>query len=80
MALGVYDTARALGLNIPEELSVAGFDGTAAAASASPSLTTVAQPFADLAHEAAECLVHDRYGISRILPVSLLARDSTRPA
>lgn len=78
MALGVYDEAQARGLRIPEDLSVAGFDGTSAAAHASPPLTTVAQPYADLAREAADCLINDRYGVSRILPVSLLARESTR--
>jgi LacI family transcriptional regulator len=43
-ALGVLEAARALGLRVPAELSVVGFDDTEIARVASPPLTTVAQP------------------------------------
>lgn len=42
VALGVLDAAAELGLRVPRQLSVAGFDDIAAAASATPPLTTVA--------------------------------------
>ncbi len=44
MALGAMMAARTLGLRIPEDLSVAGFDDTPASASSWPPLTTVRQP------------------------------------
>jgi LacI family transcriptional regulator len=43
-ALGVLEAARTLGLRVPDELSVVGFDDTESARVASPPLTTVAQP------------------------------------
>ncbi|MDA8425370.1 MAG: LacI family DNA-binding transcriptional regulator [Treponema sp.] len=43
-ALGVYETCRDLGISIPDELSVAGFDDIPMATMASPPLTTVRQP------------------------------------
>ena len=43
VAFGVIDTARELGLRVPEDLSVVGFDDTAAARRSSPPLTTVRQ-------------------------------------
>ncbi|MEU4226278.1 substrate-binding domain-containing protein [Nonomuraea sp. NPDC026600] len=47
-ALGVMEAARARGLRIPEDLSVAGFDDTQLARMASPPLTTVRQPLREM--------------------------------
>jgi DNA-binding LacI/PurR family transcriptional regulator len=44
VALGVYQAAGKLGVRIPEDLSVVGFDDIPAAAIARPPLTTVRQP------------------------------------
>jgi DNA-binding LacI/PurR family transcriptional regulator len=44
LALGALRAAVLAGLAVPGELSVVGFDDSAAAASADPPLTTVAQP------------------------------------
>ena len=44
MALGAMDTARRLGLSIPEGLALIGFDNIEAAAMVSPPLTTVSNP------------------------------------
>lgn len=43
-ALGVYEACRELGIGIPNELSVAGFDDIPMAMTAYPPLTTVHQP------------------------------------
>lgn len=44
IALGVMDTARDLGLQIPDDLALVGFDDIESAAMVSPALTTVANP------------------------------------
>ena len=48
MALGVYDAASELGLSIPEDLSVVGFDDVDEAAWAAPPMTTIQQPIFDM--------------------------------
>jgi LacI family transcriptional regulator len=48
-ATGVYEAARLHGLHIPRDLSVVGFDDIPLAAWASPPLTTMRQPLADMA-------------------------------
>ncbi|RWR20933.1 LacI family transcriptional regulator [Microbacterium enclense] len=51
-ALGVYDAARELGLRLPDELSVVGYDDIAPARWVSPALTTVHQPLRRMGAEA----------------------------
>ncbi|WP_041542342.1 LacI family DNA-binding transcriptional regulator [Catenulispora acidiphila] len=53
-ALGVYRAARELGLRIPEDLSVVGFDDLPVGAWVEPPLTTVHRPLAEMASAAAE--------------------------
>ncbi len=48
MALGVYDAVRYLGLNIPGDVSVVGFDDIPEATWATPQLTTVRQPIQEM--------------------------------
>ena len=48
MAIGVMSAARELGLHIPEDLSVVGFDDTQVARLTSPTLTTVRQPLREM--------------------------------
>jgi LacI family transcriptional regulator, galactose operon repressor len=48
IALGVIETARTLGLRVPEDLSVVGFDDTLLARMASPPLSTVRQPLREM--------------------------------
>ena len=57
MAYGVIDAARILGLRVPEDLSVGGFDDIRGAAESVPALTTVVQPMFDLGRVAARFLV-----------------------
>jgi LacI family transcriptional regulator len=60
MAVGVYDAARRLGLRIPDDLSVVGFDDIPEGAWASPPLTTVRQPIAELGASAVRMLLRVR--------------------
>jgi LacI family transcriptional regulator len=56
VACGVYAAAAARGLEIPRDLSVAGYDGHPIAAVVSPPLTTVEWGMPDVADAAAELL------------------------
>ncbi len=56
-ALGVLEAARRLGLRVPEDLSVVGFDDTYVAGWATPPLTTVHQPLRDMGAAAVRTLL-----------------------
>jgi LacI family transcriptional regulator len=49
--------AHRLGLDVPGDLTVTGFDDTALATTIWPELTTVRQPIAEMAREAVQALV-----------------------
>jgi len=55
-AFGVYEAARQRGLRIPEDLSVVGFDELPVSRWASPPMTTVRQPLAEMGSVAAQML------------------------
>jgi len=81
MALEVMDVARSLGIQIPEELSIVGFDANPLSMTGSVKLTTVSQPLGEMGRLGSENL----YQISRgkvklpvkvILPTKLIKRQS----
>ena len=72
IAIGVLQVARELGLRIPSDLSVVGFDGIEAATWVEPELTTVAQPIDQIASTAVELLRTVIGDPSRSLPRVLL--------
>ena len=83
-AVGVYLAARELGLHIPDDLSVVGFDDIPTARWASPPLTTVKQPLVQMAVAAAQLVLRLAAGEhpteTRIeLATSLVVRSSTAP-
>ena len=49
MAIGCYEAARALGLRVPEDLSIVGFDDEDLAANMDPPLTTLQLPHDEMA-------------------------------
>ena len=89
MALGVLRAAYARGVAVPEQLSVVGFDGLPMAEFATPSLTTVHQPIAEIARRITAILAER---MSRTDPPppetaevvfvepELIVRESTGPA
>lgn len=84
MAAGVLMAAHQLGVEIPEQLSVAGFDDTPVAHQIWPSLTTIRQPIRQMAKKATDLLLKQLRGKDIQLPASLLSssiilRDSTGP-
>jgi LacI family transcriptional regulator, galactose operon repressor len=81
-AFGVYEAARQRGLRIPGDLSVVGFDELPVARWASPPLTTVRQPLAEMGSAAAQMLGELIEGVplrtSRVeLSTELHIREST---
>ena len=56
MAIGALQEAAALGLRVPDDLSIVGFDGIDAAAWTKPPLTTIEQPIDEIAGTAIEAL------------------------
>ena len=83
-ALGVYEAARQRGLRVPEDLSVVGFDDLPIAGWASPPLTTIWQPLAEMGTAAAQMLgqlIEDRAPHPNRVELSteLIVRASTSP-
>jgi LacI family xylobiose transport system transcriptional regulator len=81
-ALGVYEAARALGVAIPSELSVVGFDDLKIARWAGPALTTIRVPIAEMAEQAVHVVLNlsqERApAFSRVeMATTLVVRDST---
>lgn len=56
MALGAISYMREVGIKVPEEISVIGFDNTKVSYMSIPKLTTVAQPMFDIGYTAVEKL------------------------
>jgi DNA-binding LacI/PurR family transcriptional regulator len=82
LAGGVYLAARDLGLRIPDDVSVVGFDDLPFAQVFEPPLTTIAidpEALGATAFEVLEALMEGREAESRILPVELVVRGSTGP-
>lgn len=79
MAAGVLTVAHRLGLRVPGDLSVAGFDDTALARYVWPPLTTIRQPTRDMAHAAADLLLGSSEGPPerREIAHELVVREST---
>jgi alanine racemase len=79
-ALGVYEACKVLGLSIPRDVSVTGFDDIPLAAIAEPPLTTVHQPGREKGSTAASLALHLRDGepaSHRVLAAELIVRSST---
>ncbi|MDT0166410.1 LacI family DNA-binding transcriptional regulator [Actinotalea sp. AC32] len=88
VADGVLRTARTLGLRVPEDLSVVGFDDNALATRTEPGLTTVRQDVREKGRVAVDALLAAidarRAGRppevgSTLLPTSLVVRGTTGP-
>lgn len=81
-AVGVLEAARSLGITVPSELSVVGYDDVPVSQWSSPRLTTVHQPLIKMAEEASRLVLRLRRGEQRSgtrmdLATHLVVRDST---
>jgi LacI family transcriptional regulator len=83
-ALGALAAARELGLGVPHDVSVIGFDGLSLSQFSSPPLTTIQTPLADMGRTAVGMIRRiaegDRPDTMRVeLSTRLLVRESTAP-
>ena len=81
-AIGTIEVAKSLGMRVPDELSVIGFDNVPESALTSPPLTTINQPLQRMGASALRLLVDLIDGVDRDvhvrLPTELLERSSCR--
>ncbi|MGB5345884.1 MAG: LacI family DNA-binding transcriptional regulator [Woeseia sp.] len=89
MAAGVIRVANHMGIKIPQQLSVTGFDDIALARQVDPALTTIRQPLVRMAEQAVSLLIHgagqdvEPHGTpngTRCIPAKIKIRESTGPA
>jgi LacI family transcriptional regulator len=83
-ALGVLDVAQELGVHIPQDVSLVGFDNIPEAAMATPRLTTVDQSIQEMAQLATKLLISMLRGEAPEqqlvkVPTQLVIRDSCQP-
>lgn len=84
IAIGIILAARDMGIEVPRDLSVTGFDDTPQASWFSPQLTTVRQPLADMGRLAVRIAVENSEGQGPEsdhiqLTTRLIPRSSTGP-
>jgi len=81
MAAGVVSVASRLGVSVPDDLSVGGFDDTPLAKILYPQLTTIQQPIYEMGHRAANLLIKPPKEQERLssycLEHKLIVREST---
>ena len=82
MAMGVMDYARQRGLQVPQDLSVVGFDDIRYSRYLTPALTTISQPMLDIGRETVRLLLEilrdDKAKPASVtLPHKLVIRAST---
>ena len=85
-AIGAVRALKDAGLSVPQDVSVVGFDDIQSAAYATPSLTTVRQPLAEMGKRAAQILLERianrevDYPSEVVMAPELVVRESTGPA
>lgn len=84
MAAGVLKVAHEMGIRVPEQLSIAGFDDNLLASRVIPSLTTIQRPVSDMAQLAARKIIARiegaQWGVEEeyLVKPHLIVRESTR--
>lgn len=81
MALEVIDVAKSLGIRVPQDLSIIGFDNNPFSMTGSVKLTTVSQPLVEMGRLGAENLFQISRGkvklpVKVVLPTKLVKRQS----
>jgi len=81
LALGTLQRLHELGIDVPDDVSVAGFDDIPVAQMTAPSLSTVRLPLREmgrLGFKAAICALNGEQLVPQVLPTQVVLRDSTR--
>ena len=84
MAIGAMQQAKRLGLRVPHDISIVGFDDIQFAEYCDPPLTTVSQPRYEIGRQAMIMLLEllkgkDVQAGSRLLDAKLVIRESAAP-
>jgi LacI family transcriptional regulator len=84
MAIGALHVLREMGVRVPEDISIIGFDDSEESAFISPALTTFRQPMFDIGLKAAELLLQQietgtRLQHNLLLPAELVVRQTVAP-
>ncbi|WP_090797452.1 LacI family DNA-binding transcriptional regulator [Paenibacillus sp. GP183] len=83
MALGAMQAVRGLGLQLPQDVSIVGFDNINVSAYCSPALTTINQNPYEMGYQAAQMLIDLLEGRNvnhnLVLSTELIVRESVRP-
>jgi DNA-binding LacI/PurR family transcriptional regulator len=86
LAIGALHAAHRLGMRVPDEVSVVGFDDLPLAAFTVPSLTTIRMPMAEMAEAAVRIAIDENGGIQdgvdrpvEVLSPRLVVRESVGP-
>jgi LacI family transcriptional regulator, galactose operon repressor len=82
LAIGALERLAALGIDVPAEVSVAGFDDISTAALTAPSLSTVRLPLREMGRrgfEHADRLLAGDQPDRQLLPTEVVLRGSTAP-
>lgn len=80
MAAGALATLAAQGRRVPDDVAVGGFDDSYLAATLTPALTTMRQPFERISSEMVRLLgdvINGEQPAAVMLPTTLIRRDST---
>lgn len=80
VAIGALLACQELGISVPQDLSIVGFDGIALGLYVTPSLTTVSQPMLEIGSSAMQMLLDlldDKTVENRVLSPALVKRDSS---
>ncbi len=81
IALGAIKGAREMGLSLPEDLSIVGFDDMQTASYMVPALTTIRQPAFEMGRRAAELLLQmiekQSKPVQDMMDTTLVVREST---
>ena len=84
MAIGAIQEVKRLGLRVPQDLSIVGFDDIQFAQYCDPPLTTIAQPRYEIGRQAMLMILEvlrgkDVRAGSRLLETRLVVRNSVAP-
>ena len=82
-AIGAIRALQDLGLKVPDDVSVIGFDDIKVAAFNNPKLTTIRQPLSNMGRIAAQCVLNrlnrsEQFRNEIMVDPELVVRDSTR--